>query len=393
MNSESRHQDASYHLFWVCGENLNIKLHAARWLETGHELTQLGWQVTLVAAGPTGQSNIGGVNVIYIAKPQIYLLRQIVSHIHLLFLIAQHWPTIDVVLFESMSAPWLLPLRLIRSMIGRRRPLLVMDTRSLSMTPLTKESRKDWARKNILTLNEHLGHRWADGCTAITPRLAESLHIPKEKLLGIWPSGVTPDKFASAQVARSWPLPGEPIHLVYVGVLNYERNLMTFCQAVEKANAEGMAFHFFIVGDGTERADLEQFAKQTAGRICIGRPVPHAQVPQILARYHIGVLPFPDEEKFQVSSPIKLFEYMAAGLPILATRIACHIDVIGEGKFVFWAEQADLAGLLAALRLVWLNRDSLSEMGAQAAVAAQAWTWNESAKKLKLALEYGLARV
>ena len=102
------------------------------------------------------------------------------------------------------------------------------------------------------------------------------------------------------------------------------------------------------------------------------------------------MLPFPDEEKFRVSSPIKLFEYMAAGLPILATRIVCHTDVIGNGAYVFWAEQTDAAGLLAALRLVWLSREVLSTMGAQAAVAAQAWTWHTSAQKLKLAIEHGL---
>ena len=43
------------------------------------------------------------------------------------------------------------------------------------------------------------------------------------------------------------------------------------------------------------------------------RLYPHDQIPEVLARAHVGVLPFPDEEKFRVSSPIKLFEYMAAG--------------------------------------------------------------------------------
>jgi glycosyltransferase involved in cell wall biosynthesis len=111
----------------------------------------------------------------------------------------------------------------------------------------------------------------------------------------------------------------------------------------------------------------------------------------MLAKAHVGVLPFPDEEKFQVSSPIKLFEYMAAGLPVLATRIACHTDVAGDGGYVFWAEQASVTGLHAALCLVWQNRDSLRSMGSQAAIASRAWTWHESARKLRAALERGVA--
>jgi glycosyltransferase involved in cell wall biosynthesis len=191
-------------------------------------------------------------------------------------------------------------------------------------------------------------------------------------------------------MARRWPLPGEPIYLVYVGVLHYERNLMTLSRAVVKANAEGMAFVLSLIGEGTERLDLEKFALRTAGRVRIIPPVPHNQVPGLLAQAHVGVLPFPDEEKFQVSSPIKLFEYMAAGLPILATRIVCHTDVVGSGGYAFWAEEADVEGLLSALRLIWHARPSLGRMGREAAVAAQAWTWQESARKLKTALEHGL---
>jgi len=360
-------------------------------LETTRELRELGWSVTLVAAGPAGHQSIRGVEVLCIPKPRVYLLRQVVFHIRLLHLLALEWATIDVLLFHPMSAPWILPLRLLRHLTGKRRPLLLMDTRTLHMVPPDKETWKDKLRKRFHELMNRSANRWADGRSAITQRMAESLCIPPEQLWGVWPSGVDLDRFAPAQVVRRWPLPGEPIHLFYIGVLHYERNLMALSRAVKKANDEGMAFILSLVGDGTEREDLEKFAAQTAGRIRVVPPVPHDQVWEVLAQAHVGVLPFPDEEKFQVSSPIKLFEYMAAGLPILATRIACHTDVIGDGKYAFWAEQADVPGLLAALRLVWQDRDSLSKMGTQAATLAQAWTWHESAKKLKMSLEYGLA--
>jgi len=259
------------------------------------------------------------------------------------------------------------------------------------MTPESKESWKGQVRRALHKFTNRLANRWADGQMAITQRMAKWARIPPEKLWGVWPSGVDLDQFAPAQMARRWPLPGEPIHLVYIGVLHYERNLMSLCRAVEKANAKGIAFVLSLIGDGTERLDLEKFALQTEGRVRIIPTVPHDQVPGLLAQAHVGVLAFPDEEKFRVSSPIKLFEYMAAGLPILATRIVCHTDVVGSGEYAFWAEDASVEGLLAALRLVWQGRDSLSKMGNQATAAAQAWTWHESAKKLKVSLEYGLA--
>lgn len=390
MNCDHR-SSAVPHLVWVYGESATDSLDAATWLETSSELCKLGWRVTLVTAGPAGHQWFRGVKVLCIPMPRVYLLRQVVFHIRLLHFLVQQWATTDVILFHSMSAPWILPLRPLRRLTGRRRPLLVMDTRTVPMAPVMVALWKDQLRALFQILMHRLANCWADGQMTITQRMAKTVRIPSQQLWGTWPSGVNLDRSVPAQVARRWPLPGEPICLIYIGVLHYERNLMTLSRAVEKANAEGMAFVLSLVGDGTERADLEEFADQTEGRIRIVPPVPHEQVWEVLAQAHAGVLPFPDEEKFQVSSPIKLFEYMAAGLPILATRIACHTDVVGSGEYTFWAEDASVEGLLAAMRLVWQNRDSLSKMGSQAATAAQAWTWHESAKRLKLSLEYGLA--
>jgi glycosyltransferase involved in cell wall biosynthesis len=83
---------------------------------------------------------------------------------------------------------------------------------------------------------------------------------------------------------------------------------------------------------------------------------------------------------------------MAAGLPLMATRLFCHKDVVGDDKYVFWADNADEQGLVKTLRQVWQQRSNLAQMGSRAAAAAPAWTWHESALKLKTALETGLKR-
>ncbi len=388
----SDHLLNGHYLVWVGTGSLDKNLDSATWLDTSKELSRSGWQVTLIVAGATSQKFFHGVQIISIPRPEIYLLRQLIFHVQVLVYILQRLDTFDVIMFHSMSAPWLLPLRIVRRMKKRQLPALVMDTRTLEMMHEDKQSWKDRIRRSYHIFIEKRSNHWADGRLAITQRMAEAVGIPQEKLWGVWPSGVDQDLFSSSQMTRKWPLAGEVIHLVYIGVLNYERNLMILSRAVEKANAEGMRFTLALVGEGTERADLEIFANQTNGRICVSLPVPHLQVPDVLAQAHIGVLPFPDEEKFRVSSPIKLFEYMAAGLPILATRITCHTDVVGNGDFTFWAEHSDEKSFVSALRLIWDNSDHLSKMGCQSAIAAQEWTWRESAKKLRAALETGLEK-
>ena len=333
-----------------------------------------------------------GTEVLCIPHPNVYLLRQIIFHVRALAFLFNNWTTINMILFYQMSAPWILPLRLVRFALRSNKPLLVMDIRTVPMGPEDKATFKDSVRRVFESVMNRTANRWADGQTAITQRMAETVRIPPQKLWGVWPSGVDLDQFSSASIVRRWPEDGEPVTLVYVGALHYERNLMSLCRAVERANAEGMAFALALIGEGTQRFELEGFASQTEGRVYVMPPVPHDQVPGMLARAHVGVLPFPDEDKFRVSSPIKLFEYLGAGLPILATRVACHTDVVGSGKYVFWAEDGSVEGLLAAVRLIWHGRRFLDRMGREAARAARAWTWQASALKLKAALEYGLSK-
>ncbi len=391
--TQDRGTYAPFHLFWVYDGDLRKTLHAATWLETTRELRQMGWRVTLVAAGPEGLQPVRGVEVMCIAAPNLYFIGRFLYHVRVLLYLFRIRPAPDVLLFREGSAMFLLPVRLVRLILGRgRAPLCVMDQRSLHMPP---PGRQGW-RGALLGLYKQLmgwaGNRWADGLTAGTARMARAAHIPPAKLWGVWSAAVNPAMFASASVGRVWPADGAPIQLIYIGSLNYERNLSCLCRAVELANAEGLSFVLTLVGEGAESADLERLAEASSGQIRCLRPVPHEQIPAMLSQSHVGVLPFPDEEKFRVSSPIKLFEYMAAGLPILATRIVCHTDFTGEGEYVFWAEGSDVADLLVALRLAWQQRSELSTMSAKSVAAASQWTWHKSALRLKEALEYGLDR-
>lgn len=383
-------------LVWVYTDSLQAALDAATWLETTQELRRLGWQVKLVVPGPREVQAIHGVSVVSIPKPNVYLLRQVIFHLSVLAFLLREWSRLDVILFHQMSAPWLLPLRWLRAVTRRRAPLLIMDTRTVPMIPTHLATTRDRVRNAFDHLMNRAANRLADGQTAITLRMAQVVGVPREKLLGVWPSGVNPVRFAQARAQRCWPKADEPVQLIYVGAVQLERHLVQLAEAVEAANAAGMAFRFMVVGSGSAQEELAEMAQRSNGRIIMIPPVPHADVPAFLAQAHVGVLPFPDEERFRVSSPIKLFEYMAAGLAVLATRIVCHTDVVEqtvERPYTFWAADAGVDGLLAALKEIWQRRADLPAMGQSAAAASDGWTWPASAQKLSRALERGLQQV
>jgi glycosyltransferase involved in cell wall biosynthesis len=320
-------------------------------------------------------------------------LGQLLFHLSVIRYILRRWRQVDIVFFTQLSGLWLLfPLRLIRFLTLSKRPLLVMDTRDLD-DPVPGNFRiqlRIWLHQIVFAMADIL----ADGQTAITPRMAELVKIPDDQLLGIWPSGVDPDAFTSALEKRCWPVDSEPVHLMYLGILLDNRHPAELCRAVERANAAGMNIQLSLVGDGPDRAALEPFVQTTSGRVRIVPPVPHDQIPNVLAQAHVGVtsLPDPDDIIYQASSPIKLFEYMAAGLPILATRNVCHTNVVGDGEFAFWADKTDEQALFEAVKIGWDRRAELAKLGHQAQHAVHGWTWKAAARKLSIALDKGLQR-
>jgi glycosyltransferase involved in cell wall biosynthesis len=378
------------HIAWIYSGSLKDSLDAATFLTTTQELRISGWKVTLIAAGPPGQTSVRSVEVFHIPRPEIYILRQAIFHWRVAMKLYRQIEEIDILLFHELSAPWLSLYLLFLKLTRKKRPLFIMDTRTLPMEPEDKSNWKEKFRGNISIKMNEMANNFFDGRTTITNRMAESLNIPHKKLWGIWHSGVQLKTFSIAAQSRSPLQSDEPINIIYIGCMHHERNLLTLAKAVTQANEKEHIFTLTIVGDGNARSELEQYAIEQGKHIHIYPPVSHEEIPAWLSKAHVGTLPFPDEEKFRVSSPIKLFEYLAAGLPVLATKIVCHTDVIENNSAAFWAESADQEGLFNALQQVKENRYMLAEMGKNATVLAQKWTWRSSAEKLKKALEYGL---
>jgi glycosyltransferase involved in cell wall biosynthesis len=377
-------------LIWIYGVAIDKALDSATWLQTTQALRNLGWDVTLIGKGPDGEQIYNGIQATNIATTERYFLNWVLFHLRLIRYLLTHWRTTDIILFHQLTALWVLPLRLLGVLLGGERPRFVMDTRDLNVVEPTLKNR---LRTHFFALMHWWANRWADGQTAITPRMAQLVAIPAEQLWGLWPSGVSVERFASVHQGRHWPASGEPIHLMYVGKLHEERNLAPLAQAVEAAHKEGMSFALTYVGSGPEQGVLEQFAASTAGRVSVQPAVPHDQIPVLLRQAHVGVtsLPDPENEKFQASSPIKLFEYMAAGLPVLSTRNVCHSDVVGAGRYAFWADNAEVPRLLVALRQIWQAHQELAQLGEEARGAVNAWSWQAAGQQLDQALRRGLA--
>jgi glycosyltransferase involved in cell wall biosynthesis len=369
-------------VLWVYNGSLANALDRATWLETAAVLADLGWHVTIAAVELPSETD-ERIKVLRLPRPGGFVLGYLLFHATLLFRLMREIRNYDVIVFEQYSAPFLLPLVPIRNLLRRQSPRFVLDVRTTVMSAGFTARSRAWMI--LFEIAHRLANGLADGQTAITSRMAEAVGIPEHKLLGVWSSGVKTERFAPAIDSRRWPSPQDPLRLIYIGVIYEERNLLGLCQAVQRVRAEGLDVRLKIVGEGPQRAELGRFAQEAGGGIEVCAPVPPAEVPDLLAEAHVGVLPFPDRPYFRVSSPIKLFECMAAGMPILATHIVCHTDVL-DGDYVFWADDESVPALAAAIRQAWRSKTEFGAMGQRAAQSVQSWTWRRSAERFSAAL-------
>ena len=370
---------------WVSGTDLFSELDAATWLETTRVLESLGWDVTLISEGAEGSRQVNGVKVLGFSRPRIYFLGSMLLHMRILSYLWRNRNEFGIILFHQISALWLFAFRFLLRLFGKARPQFVMDTRDV---PDYGSGLKHWLRVSYFNLMQRMANWWADGQTVITEKMAELVNIPPGKLLGTWPSGADIERFRAARAMRTWPDEGEPLRLIYTGKLHYERNLLQLCQAVVGANSQGMSFRFTLIGDGPQWETLSSFAQGSGGAVHVLERMSHEGIPALLGGAHIGVTPLPasNDSKFETSSPIKMFEYMAAGLPLLATRNVCHTSVVDEGTYAFWADGGSEKDLTKALNLIWQKRMTLAEMGEEAARASEDWSWEASGAKLSKAL-------
>ncbi len=123
--------------------------------------------------------------------------------------------------------------------------------------------------------------------------------------------------------------------------------------------------HFLLVGQGPEKESLQKRAQQAGlPNITFLPPVARSQMAALTQAADLGYLGLQKKDLFRYGvSPNKLFEYMAAGLPILFAIDTIH-DEVAEAQCGFPIPAEDPQALADALRRIsQMPRDHLREMG------------------------------
>jgi glycosyltransferase involved in cell wall biosynthesis len=230
--------------------------------------------------------------------------------------------------------------------------------------------------------------RSAHRLVAVSPALERwlvGIGVPPERVTVVR-NGVDPSRFETpagecARVRAELGLGGEPV-VGFLGTLKPWHDLPALIRAVALLRRSGVGAHLLVIGEGPERATLEALV-QGEGLAPATRfvgAVPHERVPAYLGALDVAVAPYARAEDFYFS-PLKLFEYMAAGRPVVAAAIGEIGHCVRPGETGFLYPPGDARALAEALRACLKDAGGAALLGQAGREHVRAFhTWRQAAQ-------------
>lgn len=214
----------------------------------------------------------------------------------------------------------------------------------------------------VVTVTEYLAQRYAEA------------GVPIEKLL-VLPNASDPAQPSSCpkeDARRNLGLPiGRPL-AVYAGNLYRDKGVHHFVSASHHcSDAE-----FIVVGDDRGRRDLDSLGHPK--RVHFVGNMPHALVREFLQAADVLVLPNSlqgHEAAASATSPLKLFEYMQSGRPIVASRVPAVAAHLRHGVDGYLVDPDSPRAIADGISWVLMNPSEAARLAsnAQRAVAGRTW--------------------
>ena len=205
-------------------------------------------------------------------------------------------------------------------------------------------------------------------------------------------------------LVRNWPLAREfhepaatPIHerpfeFAYIGTITRNRNIMGMISAIEIVHETDASLR--LAGDFPIEADREAALGHPGWRhVRFEGFVSRERIADILANARAGLVVLKPVEHEMLTLPIKLFEYMAAGVPVIASDFPLWREIVNNAGCGLLVDPDKPEEIAAAMRWMLENPDDAEAKGqrGRAAVLEQ-FNWEQEVETLIKSYETILSR-
>ncbi|MFC1948661.1 glycosyltransferase family 4 protein [Chloroflexota bacterium] len=179
----------------------------------------------------------------------------------------------------------------------------------------------------------------------------------------------------SRKIRKQYGINQDDLLLFFVGWIHHFNGLKEV--AVEIARQGRPNIKLLVVGDGDGFNELQEVREKYGlhERFILAGRKPYEEIPQLLSAADICLLPaYPDEPIMQNIVPIKMYDYLAAGKPIIATKLPGIMKEFGEDSGIVYVDKPEDT-VETALELAANNQ--IDEIGARATRFAEQHSWEK----------------
>lgn len=226
-------------------------------------------------------------------------------------------------------------------------------------------------------LDDMLGgpmRRWAVAQCRFADRIVTPLHttvppdIPRTRIVEL-PWGANVEHFYLDRRAAS-TAPMQPT-VVFLGSFRAWHGVLDAVRAGGLLVEQGRVCRFLFIGDGPQRAIAERLSAHWGEQFTFTGAVPYDDVPSLLAQASVAVAPFNTAAHPALRaagffwSPLKVFEYMAAALPVVTINLPPLNQIVRHGIEGLLYPEGDTGALAAAIAYLLDHPDEARAMGAR----------------------------
>jgi len=245
--------------------------------------------------------------------------------------------------------------------------------------PLTMMRMARWLEKRIL----HKAHLVITITNQFKELLIEHHDLAENKIL-VLPNAIDPRKYELDESRRltrkQLSIPEDSVVLGCVGAFVPWHGLEFFVRTMAPY-CESDNFYFLFVGDGPVRKEVEESAKAlgVSHRLRFTGFVSPDDVPYYLDLVDICVIPGSNAH----CSPMKLFEYMAAGKPVVLPRYKPLLEIVTDGQEGLFFFPHGASELKHSLRRLMSFMELRKQLGCQGRkLVLKQYTWRSNSERV-----------
>jgi glycosyltransferase involved in cell wall biosynthesis len=202
------------------------------------------------------------------------------------------------------------------------------------------------------------------------------------KHIRVIPCGVSREMFADTARPGGWAR--EEFVVGFVGSLKPWHGVEILMETFLQLSYLSSRYRLLVVGDGPLMPQVEAFCRRhnLTGVVTLAGGVDHKRIPEHLARIDVGLAPYPPLPSFYFS-PLKVWEYAAAGVPIVASASGGLPELFPHKSAALLHPPGNLAKIVKHVELLRRNPDLGRRLARRARRIAKLHTWDRLAARFE----------